>query len=36
MFKVTFVDHPDFPELNKALSEIGEREGVSKTAVAIA
>jgi len=36
MFKGTFVDHPDFPELNKALGEIGEREGVSKTAVAIA
>lgn len=36
MFKGTFVDHPDFPELNKALSEIGEREGASKTAVAIA
>lgn len=35
-FKGTFVDHPDFPELNKALDEIGEREGVSKTAVAIA
>lgn len=36
MFKGTFIDHPDFPELNKALGEIGEREGVSKTAVAIA
>lgn len=36
MFKGTFVDHPDFPELNRALGEIGEREGVSKTAVAIA
>ena len=36
MFKGTFVDHPDFPELNKALGEISEREGVSKTAVAIA
>ena len=35
-FKGVFVDHPDFPELNKALAEIGEREGVSKTAVAIA
>ena len=35
-FKGTFVDHPDFPELNKALAEIAEREGVSKTAVAIA
>lgn len=36
MFKGTFVDHPDFSGLNKALGEIGEREGVSKTAVAIA
>ncbi len=36
MFGGTFIDNPDFPELNKALSEIGEREGVSKTAVAIA
>ena len=35
-FKGTFVDHPDFPELNRALDEIGEREGASKTAVAIA
>lgn len=35
-FKGTFVDHPDFPELNKALGAIGEREGASKTAVAIA
>ena len=36
MFKGCFVDHPDFPELNKALEEIGEKYGVSKTAVAIA
>ena len=36
MFGGTFIDNPDFPELNKALAEIGEREGVSKTAVAIA
>lgn len=35
-FKGTFVDHPDFPELNKVLAKIGEREGVSKAAVAIA
>ena len=35
-FKGMFVDNPDFPELNKALAEIAEREGVSKTAVAIA
>ena len=36
MFGGTFIDNPDFPELNNALSELGEREGVSKTAVAIA
>ena len=36
MFKGCFVDHPDFPELNKALGDIGEQYGVSKTAVAIA
>lgn len=35
-FKGTFVDNPDFPELNKALAELAGREGVSKTAVAIA
>jgi predicted oxidoreductase len=35
-FKGTFVDNPDFPQLNKVLAAIGEREGVSKTAVAIA
>ena len=36
MFGGTFIDNPDFPELNKVLGELGEREGVSKTAVAIA
>ena len=35
-FKGCFVDHPEFPELNKVLGEIGEKYGVSKTAVAIA
>jgi len=35
-FKGTFVDHPDFPELNKVLGELAEREGVSKTAIALA
>ena len=35
-FKGTFVDHPDFPELNRVMGEIGEREGASKTAIAIA
>ena len=36
MFKGCFVDHPDFPEMNRVLAEIGEARGVSKTAVAIA
>lgn len=35
-FKGTFVDHPDFPKLNEVLARLGEREGVSKTAIAIA
>ena len=36
MFKGCFVDHPDFPELNRALGELGEKYAVPKTAVAIA
>ena len=36
MFGGCFVDHPDFPELNRVLGELGEQYGVSKTAVAIA
>ena len=36
MFGGTFIDNPDFPELNKALAVIADREGVSKSAVAIA
>lgn len=36
MFKGTFIDHPDFPDLNKVLAKIGQREGVSKAAVALA
>jgi predicted oxidoreductase len=36
MFKGCFVDHPDFPELNRVLDEMGEKYGVPKTAVAIA
>ncbi len=36
MFGGTFIDNPDFPELNKALQDLADREGVSKTAVAIA
>ena len=31
-----FVDHPDFPKLNQALSELSEKYKVSKTAIAIA
>jgi predicted oxidoreductase len=36
MFGGTFIANPDFPELNKTLGELAEREGVSKTAIAIA
>lgn len=36
MFKGCFIDHPDFPELNRVLGELGEKYGVPKTAVAIA
>ncbi len=36
MFGGTFVDSPDFPELNKVLGELAEREGVTKAAIAIA
>lgn len=36
MFKGCFVDHPEFPELNQALAELGEVYHVSKTAIAIA
>ncbi|WP_026496548.1 aldo/keto reductase [Butyrivibrio sp. WCD3002] len=36
MFRGCFVDHPDFPELNAALAKIGDKYGISKTAVAIA
>lgn len=36
MFRGCFVDHPDFPELNRALAEVGETYGISKTAAAIA
>ena len=31
-----FVDHPEHPELNRVLGELGEQYGVSKTAIAIA
>ena len=36
MFKGCFVDHPDFPELNRVLGELGEKYGISKAAIAIA
>lgn len=36
MFGGTFIDNPDFPEMNRVLGELAEREGVSKAAVAIA
>ena len=35
-FEGTFVDNPDFPELNAKLAEIGEKYGISKTSVAAA
>jgi len=36
MFKGCFVDHPDYPELNRVLLEKAEKYNVSKTAIAIA
>ncbi len=36
MFKGTFVDNPQFPEMNKVLGELAEKYGVSKSAIAIA
>ena len=36
MFKGCFVDHPDFPELNRVLGALGEKYNVPKTAIAIA
>ena len=36
MFGGTFIDHPDYPELNKVLGELAERENASKAAVAVA
>ena len=36
MFGGTFIDNPKYPELNKALGEIAERENASGAAVAIA
>lgn len=36
MFGGSFIDNPDFPELNEALGRLAEREKVSKAAIAIA
>lgn len=36
MFGGTFIDDPEFPELNKVLGELAERENVSKAAIAVA
>ena len=36
MFGGSFIGHPDFPELNKALGDIAERENASRAAVAVA
>lgn len=35
-FKGCFVDHPDFPELNKVLGELADKYQVDKAAIAIA
>ncbi|MDQ0221639.1 aldo/keto reductase [Streptococcus moroccensis] len=35
-FQGTFVDNPDFPELNEALDKFAKREGVTKAAIALA
>ena len=36
MFQGTFVDHPDYPELNDVLGRLGDQYGVSKAVIAIA
>lgn len=36
MFQGTFLDNPEFPDLNRCLAEIGESHGVGKTTVAAA
>lgn len=36
MFQGCFIDHPDYPELNQVLGKLGEKYGVSKTAIAFA
>lgn len=35
-FLGTYIDHPEFPELNRKLAEIGEKYGLSKTGVVTA
>lgn len=35
-FEGCFVDHKNYPELNKALAKLADKYGVSKTAIAIA
>lgn len=36
MFGGTFIDNPDFPELNAKLQELGDKYGVTKAAIALA
>jgi len=36
MFGGMFIDNEDFPKLNKVLGELGEKYGVSKSAIAVA
>lgn len=36
MFGGMFIDNPEFPELNEVLSELAEKYGVTKSAIAIA
>lgn len=36
LLKGVFIDNPDFPEVNKALEEMAEEKGVSKTTLSIA
>lgn len=36
MFKGTFIDNPEFPELNKVLGELAEKYNVTKATIAIA
>lgn len=35
-FQGNFIDHPDFPELNQKLEEVGEKYGITKYGVATA